>query len=79
MKRNFERVLEAVTSRVYFDVEIEGEKSGRVVIGLFGNTGERIIAPVCRYRHKTSTNFFLFDSSRDSRKFQVIFPTWIDV
>lgn len=31
---------EAITSKVYFDVEIEGspEKSGRIVMGLFGNT-----------------------------------------
>ena len=27
-----------VTKKVFFDVEIGGEKAGRVVIGLFGNT-----------------------------------------
>ena len=31
---------EAITSKVFFDVEIEGspDKSGRIVMGLFGNT-----------------------------------------
>lgn len=30
--------LEAVTSKVFFDVEIGGEPAGRVVMGLFGET-----------------------------------------
>lgn len=30
--------LEAVTSKVYFDVDIGGEHAGRVVMGLFGET-----------------------------------------
>lgn len=30
--------LEAITSKVYFDVEIGGEPAGRVVMGLFGET-----------------------------------------
>ena len=28
----------AVTKKVFFDVEIDGKKAGRVVFGLFGNT-----------------------------------------
>eukprot|EP00586_Coscinodiscus_wailesii_P002227 CAMPEP_0172492740 /NCGR_PEP_ID=MMETSP1066-20121228/23978_1 /TAXON_ID=671091 /ORGANISM="Coscinodiscus wailesii, Strain CCMP2513" /LENGTH=228 /DNA_ID=CAMNT_0013262533 /DNA_START=131 /DNA_END=817 /DNA_ORIENTATION=+ len=30
--------LEKITSKVYFDIEIKGGKSGRVVMGLFGDT-----------------------------------------
>jgi peptidylprolyl isomerase len=30
--------LEAVTSKVFFDVEIGGQAAGRVVMGLFGET-----------------------------------------
>ena len=30
--------LEAITSKVFFDVEIGGKAAGRVVMGLFGNT-----------------------------------------
>lgn len=29
--------LEAITSKVYFDIEIGGTPAGRVVMGLFGN------------------------------------------
>ena len=32
-----------VTQRVYFDVEADGEKLGRIVIGLFGNTTPRTV------------------------------------
>ena len=34
----FGKNLEAVTSKVFFDVEIGGEAAGRVVMGLFGET-----------------------------------------
>eukprot|EP01032_Pedospumella_encystans_P017535 gene17535-19976_t len=34
----FGKSLEAVTSKVFFDVEIGGEAAGRVVMGLFGET-----------------------------------------
>ena len=30
--------LDTVTSKVYFDVEIDGESAGRIVFGLFGDT-----------------------------------------
>ena len=30
--------LDTVTERVYFDIEIDGEKTGRIVFGLFGDT-----------------------------------------
>ena len=30
--------LATVTNKVYFDIEIDGEKAGRVVFGLFGDT-----------------------------------------
>ena len=30
--------LEAITSQVYFDIEVEGRSVGRVLIGLFGET-----------------------------------------
>jgi len=30
--------LEAVTSKVFFDIEVDGTPSGRIVLGLFGNT-----------------------------------------
>lgn len=30
--------LEAITSKVYFDVEIGGKAAGRIVMGLFGET-----------------------------------------
>ena len=30
--------LEAITSKVFFDIEINGEAAGRVVMGLFGET-----------------------------------------
>eukprot|EP01006_Ploeotia_vitrea_P006458 TRINITY_DN13188_c0_g1_i1.p1 TRINITY_DN13188_c0_g1~~TRINITY_DN13188_c0_g1_i1.p1 ORF type:complete len:195 (-),score=21.50 TRINITY_DN13188_c0_g1_i1:107-691(-) len=30
--------LEAVTSTVYFDIDVNGEEAGRITIGLFGNT-----------------------------------------
>eukprot|EP00591_Stephanopyxis_turris_P006813 CAMPEP_0195516570 /NCGR_PEP_ID=MMETSP0794_2-20130614/7759_1 /TAXON_ID=515487 /ORGANISM="Stephanopyxis turris, Strain CCMP 815" /LENGTH=199 /DNA_ID=CAMNT_0040645199 /DNA_START=55 /DNA_END=654 /DNA_ORIENTATION=+ len=30
--------LEKITSKVFFDIEIEGESGGRVVMGLFGDT-----------------------------------------
>ena len=30
--------LEAITSTVYFDVEIDGKPAGRITIGLFGET-----------------------------------------
>lgn len=30
--------LEAITSKVYFDVEIGGEPAGRILMGLFGKT-----------------------------------------
>lgn len=34
----FANDLEAITNKVYFDVEIGGEQAGRILIGLFGNT-----------------------------------------
>ena len=30
--------LDTVTEKVYFDIEIDGEKTGRIVFGLFGDT-----------------------------------------
>lgn len=30
--------IDTVTHKVFFDVEIGGEKAGRIVFGLFGNT-----------------------------------------
>ena len=30
--------LDKVTSKVFFDIEIDGEKAGRIVFGLFGET-----------------------------------------
>ena len=30
--------IDEVTSKVYFDIEIEGERAGRIVFGLFGKT-----------------------------------------
>ena len=33
--------LEEITSKVYFDVTINGENAGRVVMGLFGKTVPR--------------------------------------
>lgn len=30
--------MEAVTSKVFFDIEVDGTPSGRIVFGLFGNT-----------------------------------------
>ena len=30
--------LETITHKVYFDVEIDGESVGRIVMGLFGDT-----------------------------------------
>ena len=30
--------LDTVTEKVFFDIEIDGEKTGRIVFGLFGNT-----------------------------------------
>lgn len=33
--------LEAITSKVFFDVEINGESAGRIVMGLFGETVPR--------------------------------------
>eukprot|EP00741_Cyanophora_paradoxa_P009842 tig00001636_g9533.t2 len=30
--------LEKITHKVFFDVEIDGQKAGRIVMGLFGNT-----------------------------------------
>lgn len=29
--------LEAITHKVFFDIEIDGEASGRIIMGLFGN------------------------------------------
>ena len=33
---NATQTLKTVTEKVFFDIEIEGEASGRIVIGLFG-------------------------------------------
>ena len=33
--------LETITSKVYFDIEIDSEPSGRITIGLFGNAVPR--------------------------------------
>ena len=30
--------LDTVTEKVYFDISIDGQDSGRIVFGLFGNT-----------------------------------------
>ncbi len=30
--------IDTVTTKVFFDIEIGGEKAGRIVFGLFGNT-----------------------------------------
>ena len=30
--------LEEVTHKVFFDMEVDGAKAGRIVMGLFGNT-----------------------------------------
>ena len=35
--------LDTVTHRVYFDVEIDGLKAGRIIFGLFGNTVPKTI------------------------------------
>lgn len=37
----FGKNLEAITSKVFFDVEIGGQPAGRVVMGLFGETVPR--------------------------------------
>ena len=34
----FAEPLDEVTEKVYFDIEIDGEKTGRIVFGMFGNT-----------------------------------------
>ena len=30
--------LDTITKKVYFDIEIDGDKTGRIVFGLFGDT-----------------------------------------
>ena len=34
----FAEPLAEITQKVYFDIEIDGEKTGRIVFGMFGNT-----------------------------------------
>jgi hypothetical protein len=53
--------LEKVTNTVYFDVSIGGVESGRVVIGLFGETGA-----ISKYY---DNQFNVIFSSQDCRKF----------
>lgn len=43
--RNLTRILQKgpkVTNKVYFDVEINGEAAGRIVVGLFGKTVPKV-------------------------------------
>ena len=34
----FADTIDTVTSKVYFDIEIDGKEAGRITFGLFGNT-----------------------------------------
>merc|ERR1719382_2199143 len=34
----FAETLDTVTEKAFFDIEIDGEKAGRIVFGMFGNT-----------------------------------------
>ena len=34
----FADTLDTVTEKVYFDIEVDGEKAGRIVFGMFGDT-----------------------------------------
>ena len=36
--------LAKITDRVYFDVEIDGEDAGRIVLGLYGETVPKTVA-----------------------------------
>ena len=36
--------IDTITQKVYFDVEIDGEKTGRIVFGMFGNTVPRTVS-----------------------------------
>ncbi|KAE8705621.1 Peptidyl-prolyl cis-trans isomerase CYP19-4 [Hibiscus syriacus] len=40
------RDLKEVTHKVYFDVEIEGKPAGRIVMGLFGKAGKKVLERV---------------------------------
>ena len=36
-----------ITNKVFFDIEIDGEKIGRVEMGLYGNLVPRTVCPTC--------------------------------